>query len=265
MNKNWKKLGSLFLSLTCAVAMSVVPAFADTESTPAYLPVEESTLNSMLSTSESLIDELCGYGDEDLEALKTSDYQFTVRAVEAWQSVQDELGALVSYDAEEATYEVDGDFVTCTIPAEFEYNPATVRVYWNMVSQQAQATDMTFTVESSISVLMGEAGMNTVTGLCVVFVVLIFLVVIIFLFGKIGAGSKTQPTETEKKAVTPAPAPAPAPAVNIPAAAAAQDDIELQIVLGMAIAMYEEETGAAGGDSYVVRSIRKNRKNNWKR
>lgn len=263
MNKNWKKLGSLFLSLTCAVAMSVVPAFADTESTPAYLPVEESKLNSMLSTSESLIDELCGYGDEDLEALKTSDYQFTVRAVEAWQSVQDELGALVSYDAEEATYEVDGDFVTCTIPAEFEYNPATVRVYWNMVSKQA--TDMTFTVESSISVLMGEAGTNTVTGLCVVFVVLIFLVVIIFLFGKIGAGSKTQPTETEKKAVTPAPAPAPAPAVNIPAVAAAQDDIELQIVLGMAIAMYEEETGAAGGDSYVVRSIRKNRKNNWKR
>ena len=263
MNKNWKKLGTLFLSLTCALVMSVVPAFAETKSTPAYLPVEESTLDNMLSTSESLIDELCGYGDEELEVLKTSDYSFTVRAVEAWQSVKDELGALVSYDTEAATYEVDGDFVTCTIPAQFELNPATVRVYWNMVGQQ-QATDMTFTVESSMNVLMGEAGMNTVTGLCVVFVVLIFLVFIIYMFGKIGAGNKTQTTETQKKAETPAPAPAPAPAVQAPAAAA-QDDIELQIVLGMAIAMYEEETGAVGGDSYVVRSIRRNRKNNWKR
>ena len=261
MNKNWKKLGTLFLSLTCALVMSVVPAFAETKSTPAYLPVEKSMLDNMLSTSESLIDELCGYGDEELEALSVSDYSFTVRAVEAWQSVKDELGALVSYDTEAATYEVDGDFVTCTIPAQFELNPATVRVYWNMVGQQ-QATDMTFTVESSMNVLMGEAGMNTVTGLCVVFVVLIFLVFIIYMFGKIGAGNKTQTTETQEKAETPAPAPV--PAVQVPAAAA-QDDIELQIVLGMAIAMYEEETGAVSGDSYVVRSIRRNRKNNWKR
>lgn len=260
MNKNWKKLVSLLLSLACVLAMSTVSVFAESNSTPAYLPVEESTLENMLTTSEALIDELCAYGDEELEALKASEYQFTSRAVEAWQSTKDELGALVSYDTEDASYEVEGEFVTCTIPAEFEKNPATIRVFWNMASQQA--TDMTFTVESSKSELMGEAGMNTVVGLVTVFAVLIFLILVIMAFGKMG-GNKNQEPAKEKKA---APAPAPAAQAAAPVVAAQpQDDIELQIVLGMAIAMYEQETGAAGGDGYVVRSIRKNRKNNWKR
>lgn len=263
MNKNWKKLVSLLLSLACVLAMSAVSVFAESNSTPAYLPVEESTLENMLTTSEALIDELCAYGDEELEALKASEYQFTSRAVEAWQSTKDELGALVSYDTEDSSYEVEGEFVTCTIPAEFEKNPATIRVFWNMASQQAtQATDMTFTVESSKSELMGEAGMNTVVGLVTVFAVLIFLILVIMAFGKMG-GNKNQEPAKEKKAA-PAPAPA-APAAAPVVAAQPQDDIELQIVLGMAIAMYEQETGAAGGDGYVVRSIRKNRKNNWKR
>ena len=147
MNKNWKKLVSLLLSLACVLAMSTVSVFAESNSTPAYLPVEESTLENMLTTSEALIDKLCAYGEEELEALKASEYQFTSRAVEAWQSTKEDLGALVSYDTEAASYEVEGEFVTCTIPAEFEKNPATVRVFWNMASQQA--TDMTFTVESS--------------------------------------------------------------------------------------------------------------------
>lgn len=256
MNKNWKKLVSLLLSLACVLAMSTVSVFAESNSTPAYLPVEESTLENMLTTSEALIDELCAYGEEELEALKASEYQFTSRAVEAWQSTKEDLGALVSYDTEAASYEVEGEFVTCTIPAEFEKNPATVRVFWNMASQQA--TDMTFTVESSKNELMEEAGMNTVVGLVAVFAVLIFLILVIMAFGKMG-GNKNQEPVKEKKA-----APAPVPAA--PAAAVQpQDDIELQIVLGMAIAMYEQETGAAGGDGYVVRSIRKNRKNNWKR
>lgn len=257
MNKNWKKLVSLLLSLTCVLAMSAVTVFADTKSTPAYLPVEEATLDNMLKTSESLIDELCGYEDEDLESLKASDYQFTVRAVEAWQETKDDLGALVSYDAEAASYEVSGDFVTCTVPAEFEKNPATVRVFWNLNSQQA--TDMTFTVESSKSVLIGEAGMNTIVGLCTVFAVLIFLILIIALFGKIG-GSRKPEKKPEVKPEVKAPAPAPAAEET-----AAEGDAEIQAVIAAAIAMYEEETENAGGDSYVVRAVRRNKKSNWKR
>ena len=101
--------------------------------------------------------------------------------------------------------------------------------------------------------------MNTVVGLVAVFAVLIFLILVIMAFGKMG-GNKNQEPVKEKKA-----APAPVPAAPAAAVVQPQDDIELQIVLGMAIAMYEQETGAAGGDGYVVRSIRKNRKNNWKR
>lgn len=257
MNKNWKKLVSLLLSLTCVLVMSAVTVFAETKSTPAYLPVEETTLDNMLATSESLINELCGYGDEELEALKASDYGFTVRAVEAWQGTKADLGELVSYDAEAAAYEVDGDFVTCTIPAEFEKNPATVRVFWNVNTQQA--TDMTFTVESSKSVLIGEAGMNTVVGLCTVFAVLVFLILVIAMFGKIGGSKKPEQKETAKAA------PAVAPAVSEAVEETVEDDAEIQAVIAAAIAMYEEETGSAGGDGYVVRAVRRKGKSNWKR
>ena len=51
MRKNWKKLVSLVLTAACTMVVTVAPVFADAASTPAYSPVEASTVDSLLSSS----------------------------------------------------------------------------------------------------------------------------------------------------------------------------------------------------------------------
>ena len=58
------------------------------------------------------------YSDDDLANMEASDQQFYARAAEAWEEAKADLGEVKSL--EDGTLEVDGDFVTCTIPGEFE-------------------------------------------------------------------------------------------------------------------------------------------------
>ncbi|MGN0315734.1 MAG: OadG family protein [Fusicatenibacter sp.] len=256
MRKNWKKIISLILTVVCMLIVTVAPVFAEAESTPEYLPVEETVFDQMLSSSVSLVQSLTtAYTDEELESIANAGILFNNRAVNAWLDNREELGALVEIG--ESSYERDGDFVTCTIHAQFEKNPGIVRVFWNI--NTSQATDMTITVETAKSVLFKEAGMNTIVGVGIVFCVLVFLIFVISLFKYIGAGEakKTKAAEKEKAPVKSAPAPATIQA------APQTDDLELQAVIAAAIAMYEEEMGTASQDAYTARSVR--RRSNWKR
>lgn len=255
MRKNWKKIASLVLTAACTLVFTVAPVLAETKSTPEYSVITEDAMQQMLDTSISLTEELVAYSEEELDATKESGNQFAVRAVEAWRENADELGALVSLG--EGTYEKDGDFITCTISAKFEKNPCVVRVYWN--ADTRYATDMTFTVENSVGVLVKQAGMNTIVGIGTVFVVLIFLIFVISRFKMINGIGQKKAVPTSAPAPKKAPAAAPA---AVPAASAA-DDLELQAVITAAIAMYEEEKASASGDAYVARPV--NKKRNWKR
>lgn len=253
MRKNWKKLVSLVLTAACTMVVTVAPVFADAESTPAYSPVEASTVDSLLSSSVQWVGQsLMTYSDDDLANMESSDQQFYARAAEAWEEAKADLGEVVSL--EDGTLEVDGDFVTCTIPGEFEKNPGIVRVFWNISTGTPVPTDLTITVEESKGVLIGQAGMNTITGIGTVFLMLVFLIFVISSFDFI-FGSK------KKKKAAPA-----APAKEAPKAAAAPvveetapeaDDMELQAVISAAIAMYEEDMASASGDAYVARPIRR--------
>lgn len=119
MRKNWKKLVSLVLTAACTMVVTVAPVFADAASTPAYSPVEASTVDSLLSSSVQWVGQsLMTYSDDDLANMETSDQQFYARAAEAWEEAKADLGEVKSL--EDGTLEVDGDFVTCTIPGEFE-------------------------------------------------------------------------------------------------------------------------------------------------
>ena len=94
-----------------------------------------------------------------------------------------------------------------------------------------------------------RAVMNTIMGIAIVFIVLIFLSFLIYLFRFI-------PNPEAKKKAQAAAAPAPAP-VAAPVEAAEADDTELIAVIAAAIAAAEGTTT----DGFVVRSIRKiNRK-----
>ena len=223
MRKNWKKLVSLVLTAACTMVVTVAPVFADAASTPAYSPVEASTVDSLLSSSVQWVGQsLMTYSDDDLANMEASDQQFYARAAEAWEEAKADLGEVKSL--EDGTLEVDGDFVTCTIPGEFEKNPGIVRVFWNIS-----------------------------TGIGTVFVMLIFLIFVISSFDYILGDKKKKkapaaPIQEAPKAVA-------APVVEETAPEA--DDMELQAVITAAIAMYEEDMASASGDAYVARPIRR--------
>ena len=251
MRKNWKKLVSLVLTAACTMVVTVAPVFADAASTPAYSPVEASTVDSLLSSSVQWVGQsLMTYSDDDLANMEVSDQQFYARAAEAWEEAKADLGEVKSL--EDGTLEVDGDFVTCTIPGEFEKNPGIVRVFWNISTGTPVPTDLTITVEESKGVLIGQAGMNTITGIGTVFVMLIFLIFVIssfdYIFGDKKKKAPAAPVQEAPKAVA-------APVVEETAPAA--DDMELQAVITAAIAMYEEDMASASGDAYVARPIRR--------
>ena len=93
--------------------------------------------------------------------------------------------------------------------------------------------------------LMKEAGLNTLLGMGMTFLVLISLSLIISVFGKVlsGTGKKKAAPSGAKKAPAPAPAPAAAVTKSAPAAEKSavnpEDDPVLIAVITAAVAAYE--------------------------
>ena len=105
---------------------------------------------------------------------------------------------------------------------------------------------------------MEQAGLNTLMGLGIVFLMLIFLSFLISQFKHI---SKLTEKKDSKSAAPAAPAPAPAPAEE-EQEEEIDDDGELVAVIAAAIAAYE---GSTSTDGFVVRSIKRSKTNKWKR
>ena len=114
---------------------------------------------------------------------------------------------------------------------------------------------------ASIEDAMAEATGNTVIGITVVFLALLFISFVISLFKYI---NKFEQKLADKKAgKAPAPKAEPAP-VQAPVAEAApeMDDLELIAVITAAIHAYEEAQGNTVTGDLVVRSIKK-RSSRW--
>lgn len=115
---------------------------------------------------------------------------------------------------------------------------------------------------ASIEDAMAEAGINTLIGVTVVFVALLFFVFLIsmfkyvYLFEQKMQAKKSGNAPAPKKAE---PAPAPAPVAE---AAPEMDDLELIAVITAAIHAYEEAQGNVVEGDLVVRSIKK-RNSRW--
>ena len=105
---------------------------------------------------------------------------------------------------------------------------------------------------------MEQAGLNTLMGIGIVFLMLIFLSFLISQFKHI---SNLTEKKDSKSAAPAAPAPAPAPAEEEQEEELA-DDGELVAVIAAAIAAYE---GSTSTDGFVVRSIKRSKTNKWKR
>ena len=237
MNRKLKSLLAMVCVLALTLAMSVCAFAADT--------VTEDEAANYKSAAETLISQIAGFSDEEIENYLAQDDAFTTATMESWKSVKDELGAyssIVSQDVEK-----DGDVVTISTVAQFEKAKADVVLMLDLGQQMY--TSMTYSVQYSLAANMQRAGMNTLMGIGIVFLMLLFLSFVIGLFKKKAAEEAPKAEE----------APAPAIAQSEAADEDFADDLELVAVISAAIAAYENTSG----DSFVVRSIKKS--NKWHR
>ncbi len=247
MNRKLKSLLAMVCVLALTLAMSVCAFAADT--------VTEDEAANYKSAAETLISQIAGFSDEEIENYLAQDDAFTTATMESWKSVKDELGAyssIVSQDVEK-----DGDVVTISTVAQFEKAKADVVLMLDLGQQMY--TSMTYSVQYSLAANMQRAGMNTLMGIGIVFLMLLFLSFVIGLFKYIekfqNVGKKKAAEEAPKAEEGPAPAIAQSEAADEDFA----DDLELVAVISAAIAAYENTSG----DSFVVRSIKKS--NKWHR
>lgn len=247
MNRKLKSLLAMVCVLALTLAMSVCAFAADT--------VTEDEVANYKSAAETLISQIAGFSDEEIENYLAQDDVFTTATMESWKSVKDELGAyssIVSQDVEK-----DGDVVTISTVAQFEKAKADVVLMLDLGQQMY--TSMTYSVQYSLAANMQRAGMNTLMGIGIVFLMLLFLSFVIGLFKYIekfqNVGKKKAAEEAPKAEEAPAPAIAQSEAADEDFA----DDLELVAVISAAIAAYENTSG----DSFVVRSIKKS--NKWHR
>lgn len=247
MNRKLKSLLAMVCVLALTLAMSVCAFAADT--------VTEDEVANYKSAAETLISQIAGFSDEEIENYLAQDDAFTTATMESWKSVKDELGAyssIVSQDVEK-----DGDVVTISTVAQFEKAKADVVLMLDLGQQMY--TSMTYSVQYSLAANMQRAGMNTLMGIGIVFLMLVFLSFVIGLFKYIekfqNVGKKKAAEEAPKAEEAPAPAIAQSEAADEDFA----DDLELVAVISAAIVAYENTSG----DSFVVRSIKKS--NKWHR
>ena len=233
--------------LALTLTMSVCAFAADT--------VTEDEVANYKSAAETLISQIAGFSDEEIETYLAQNDAFTTATMESWKGVKDELGAyssIVSQDVEK-----DGDVVTISTVAQFEKAKADVVLMLDLGQQMY--TSMTYSVQYSLADNMQRAGMNTLMGIGIVFLMLVFLSFVIGLFKYIekfqNVGKKKAAEEAPKAEEAPAPAIAQSEAADEDFA----DDLELVAVISAASAAYENTSG----DSFVVRSIKKS--NKWHR
>lgn len=247
MNRKLKSLLAMVCVLALTLAMSVCAFAADT--------VTEDEAANYKSAAETLISQIAGFSDEEIENYLAQDDAFTTATMESWKSVKDELGAYSSIVSQNV--EKDGDVVTISTVAQFEKAKADVVLMLDLGQQMY--TSMTYSVQYSLAANMQRAGMNTLMGIGIVFLMLLFLSFVIGLFKYIekfqNVGKKKAAEEAPKAEEAPAPAIAQSEAADEDFA----DDLELVAVISAAIAAYENTSG----DSFVVRSIKKS--NKWHR
>ena len=214
---------------------------------------------SLESYAQQSIEMIVGMDDAQAEEILhpssiLSKYQDSmVASVQSWVNAKEELGAYKQILAQDI--EVDDDIVIKT-DCEFENGESVVTTTLSL--DDLSLVSMEFaTAEKTMGQKMEEAVLNTLMGVCVVFVMLFFLSFLISQFKHI---SKLE--EGFKKKIAPA-APAPAP-VAAPAPVEEEevaDDGELIAVIAAAIAAAE----GTSTDGFVVRSIKKSNRNKWQR
>lgn len=253
MKQTWKKITGLFLALACMLTLVCVPASASVE-------VTEDMKQSLISTIQTTIEQMAQADRDSMEGQLTSS-TFTSDMVEKFYDAVEEAGAFEGVNGGEVTVNEEEETATVSLDVSFEKYDAAVTASVHYTSQSSDIDDIWYAfnidMDYPMSVLMGQAAGNTVLGLGIVFVMLIFLCFVISLFKHINRAAS--PKEPQKQEAPKAPV---VPAAEETAEDTAAED-EIAAVIAAAVAAYEAENKT--GDGYVVRSIRKVSSKSWKR
>lgn len=183
-----------------------------------------------------------------------------VSSVQSWMEVKEELGDFVSVEDHEITVEDD----TITVVSDCNFANGTGSVTTTISRDDLSMEGMVFsTGEQTLGEKMKEAALNTLMGVGVVFVMLLFLCLVfaqIKHVNKLAALFEKKEPFAENVASVDAPAAAVAAPVTTGASAAAADPMkDGALVAVMAAAIAAAEAEGTSVDGFVVRSIKKRR------
>ena len=251
--KKWK---SLFLvPAVLATLLFALPVFAAVEK------LDETNEQALEESVESYLDQVLSLGEEDLEALR--DYgDFYNIMVDCIEENAEELGTYEGIESASVSYTEDNILVTTKV--NYSNYDAELQMYFDETA--AEPLNFTIDVDYPMGIKLAQAGGNTLIGVVIVFVLLVFLALVISLFGFINPDTKKKSAKKTGEAPVTAQA---KPVLQKTAAPVAEpavsDDSEIIAVIAAAIAAAEAEGGNTG-NHYVVRSIRKvGTARNWKR
>ena len=247
--KTFKKITSVCMALLVMAALII----GSTSMVFAADKVDDSVKNTLVNTAEGLTETIIGLADADIENYLNSGDDFTTSAMQSWQSSKDELGSKKDKNGETSVTLKDDQY-TVTVPVKFEKADANF-VY--VFDSTGTPVSLSVDVQYGMGKTLQRAGLNTLMGIGTVFVMLILLSLLISLFRFIPNPEAKKAAEAKAaKEVKEAEAAAAAPAVQA-AEENLADDGELVAVIAAAIAAAEGTTT----DGFVVRSIRKVKRN----
>ena len=175
MKQIFKKVSSL-----CTVLlMMAVLTLTGVSSVWAADEVDDTVKQTLVTTAEGLTDTIIALSDEDIENYTKSSDEFTVGAMTAWAGSKDEVGALKERTGETEVKASD-DGYTVTVPVSFE--KADANFVYIFDASTGAPTSLTVDVQYSMAETLRRAVMNTIMGIAIVFIVLIFLSFLIYLF-----------------------------------------------------------------------------------
>lgn len=244
------------------VVEQVAREAVDVWSTQATSDMDEvSTDEKAAKYKQEILDTYEGMGMSITEEQEKS-IDDMIAVLQGWYAVEKEVGKYVSLENKKAEFSdaEDAKFVNVKLEAKCEkgrmYVTVPVLKKAALDDQQQMQYDMLGLKLEEIRTMgqkMAKAGLNTLMGIGLVFILLIVICLLISCFGIFGKFGKKK-EEPKKEAVMPAPAaPAPVPVVEEELV----DDTELVAVITAAImaSMGDE----APADGLVVRSIRRRR------
>lgn len=247
-----RKLAVLLSVLLCAFGLTACSSSSASDTASEDMAVYKTEAVALIDTlvnEQKTLDELKAEANDEDEAAAFE------AGFSAWEDAKEELGAVseIKEDSADVSYENQNKLYVVSVDGTFDKRDAVVTVTFD---KKGNLSSVAFNGVYTLGEKMSKAALNTVMGLAVVFVMLIFISLIIYCFKFVHEAEER--AAAKKKASEPAPAPAPVVEETVEE----EDDLELVAVIAAAIAASE----GTDPNGLVVRSIKRvGKTNNWKR